>query len=68
MGKHRHEHWNPKAAAIAAAVPFPGALEDSATPNRLGLANKLILLRVAVLAGGFHFILRLLLLLKALNY
>lgn len=68
MGAYRRNHWNSKPAAIAAAVPFPGGLEDSATPNRLGLANKLILLRVALLAGGFHFILRLMLLLKALNY
>ncbi len=68
MGTHRREHWNSKPAAIAAAVPFPGGLEDRSTPNRLGLANKLALLRVALLAGGFHFVLRLMLLLKALNY
>ncbi len=65
---HRREHWNSNGAAIAAAVPFPGGLEDRAAPNRVALASKLSLLRVALLAGGFHFVLRLMLLLKALNY
>ncbi len=62
------KQWNPKPKALAAAISFPGRLEEHAAPRELGLVNKITALRAAILAGGFHFVLRMLVLLKALNY
>ncbi len=63
-----HEHWNSNPTAVAAAMPFPGGLEGRSTASERGVANKIAVLRAVLLAGGFHFVLRLLLLLRSLNY
>jgi hypothetical protein len=63
-----HKQWNPNPTAVAAAVPFPGGLGDRATASGRGVANRVAALRAVFLAGGFHFVLRLLLLLRSLNY
>ena len=62
----RHRNSNP--SAVAAAIPFPGSLEDYGAPGKFALMSKLAALRAAVLVSGFYFLLRLLLILKAWNY
>lgn len=63
-----HKQWNPNPTAVAAAAPFLGGLVDRATASERGVANRVAALRAVFLAGGFHFVLRLLLLLRSLNY
>ena len=54
--------------AVAAAVLHPSGLGDRAMESERGVVNRIAALRAVFLAGGFHFILRLLLLLRSLNY
>jgi hypothetical protein len=63
-----HKQWNPNPTAVAAAVPFPCGLADRAMVSEGGVVNRIAALRAVFLAGGFHFVLRLLLLLRSLNY
>ena len=63
-----HKRGNSNPTAVAAAVPFPGGLWDRAMASERGVLNRIASLRVVFLAGGFQVILRLLLLLRSLNY
>ena len=63
-----HKQRNSNPTAVAAAVPLLGGLWDRAMVSERGVVNRIAALRALFLAGGFHIILRLLLLLRSLNY
>ena len=68
MGAHTHGQWNPDGGLDTAAKPIPVRSQEQTMPSEFGLAGKLAALRAGMLAGGFHFLLRLILLLKAWNF
>jgi hypothetical protein len=63
-----HKQRNSNPMAVAVALLHPGALGDRAMASERSVVNRIAALRAVFLAGGFHFILRLLLLLRSLNY